>query len=127
MRRECHSCVGVFLPASRKAHIGYHSENVVAIFFIERHGLLIVSRKEHFRAASHSEHSLMIIESLGRELHRLLQEVFKQVRQHRRVKAYGVFYEQYSLDADIENIVVGVHAVFNKFYYGQYQVNVTKP
>ena len=87
---------------------------MVAVFFDQRGCLLVVACQQHFAAAAHTQRRLVAVQGLGAVLLALYQQELEQVRQDGTVETYGVLYQQDGLNADLEDVVLGVHLVLNQ-------------
>ncbi len=117
---------GVFYPLAVKGYVAYHAQQIGAVLLVERHGLLIVAGEHHLGAAAHAQHLLVLVEGLGREFPRLLEQKLVDMRQYRRVKSHRVLDHHYHLHAHLGD-VGRVEAVFHQLDDGQQQVHITQP
>ena len=99
---------------------------MVAVAVEELDGLLVVTGEHYLGSAAHSQTLLVLVEGLGREDQRLLEQELVDRRQYRRVEPHRVFDQQEHLHADFVD-VVGVFLVFDKLDNGQQQVHVAEP
>lgn len=65
-----------------ETRVGDKAHYVVAIFINQGSRFLVIARQKHLAAATHTEHGLMLVERLGGEHHRLLQQELEQIWQY---------------------------------------------
>ena len=117
----------VLLAVAGEAAVGDEAHDVVAVTVDQRGGLLVVARHKHLAASAHTEHRLVLVQRLGREHHRLLEQELEQIGHDRAVEADRVLDEEDGLHSDLVEVVVGVHAVFYQLDDGHDQVDVAEP
>ncbi len=71
---EHHACSRILLSVPGETGVGHQPDDVVAIAVHKGRGLLVITGEEHFGTSSHAQHRLMLVESLGSEIHRLFQQ-----------------------------------------------------
>ena len=85
---EFYARLRIFHSFVLERNVAYNPENVLAVFVVKRHSLLVVAGKHHFRTSAHTEHLFMLVERLGRKLARLLEQEFVDQRKHRRIESH---------------------------------------
>ena len=100
---------------------------MLGISLVYLHGLLIVAGQHHLGAPAHTQHTLVLVEGLGREEARLGEDELIDNRQYRRVEAHRVLDKEYHLHAHAVDVVLGVELVLEQLDYGQQQVDVAEP
>ncbi len=109
---------GVLDTTAFERHIGNHAQKMLSVALVKRHSLFVIAGEHHLRTSAHAQHLFVLVQGLGTEGHRLLEQEFVYMREYRRVKAHRIFHQQYHLHAYIVN-VGGIEPVFEQLYDGK--------
>ena len=112
---------------NNETDVGNHPQQVVLVFFIQFDRLRVVRRQQDLRPGALAQLLLLLVERLLREFAALLQHQLVDRRQVGRIVLHRVFDQQDRLHADLQDVVVGVHPVFDQLDDRQDQVGIAVP
>ena len=111
----------------RESRVTDDTQHVVVIHLIPIDSLFVGRCQHHLRTSALALRGGVWVQSLGREILRLREDVVIQVRQHRRIEADVILDEQYHLHAGLLDVVFDVHLILNELDDAQDEVRVTQP
>ena len=115
------------VPMQHKADIGNHTQEVLLILVIQRHGIVVVGSHQDFGTGTFAENLLVLVEGVAHGIHVLLEHQLVQQRQVGGVISDRIFYQQNALHAALEDVLRGVHAVFQQLDDGNDEVCAAVP
>ena len=129
---EVHSGVqlllgGFVVSVEHKTYVRDHSKEVFLVLVVKGYGVVVVCGHEDFGPCALAEDLLVFVHGVKDGIRVLLKDKLIQEGEVCGIVPHGVFHKKDCLDAAFQDVGGGVHAVFQKLYYGNYEIRGAVP